>query len=161
MMAVGETDDRKQFPSWIGIPLLVLFLPIVLLFLIAYLLFGLFLHVAVWVAWLPRGKSILIVTSDSPIWTQYMADRIVGVLQQKAIVLNWSQRSQWPSFPSVQVMLFHYFGRGQEFNPLVVVFRPLRLARVFRFWKPFKHYKHGSPDALEHLTEEALQYSLG
>jgi len=139
---------------------LVLFLPIGLVLLLAYLLFGLFLHVAVWVTWLPRGKSILIVTSDSPVWTQYMADRIVSVLMQKAVVLNWSERSQWLTLPSIQVMLFRYFGRGREFNPLVVVFRPLRLARVFRFWKPFKDYKHGRPDALEHLTSHVLHYSF-
>ena len=160
MMAVDDTDNRKQFPRWIAVPLLVLLLPIVLLFIIVYLLFGLFLHLAVWLTWLPRGKSILVVTSDSPVWSQYMASRIVRALQHKAFILNWSGRSQWPKLPSLQLMVFHYFGRGREFNPLMVVFRPLRLARVFRFWKPFKDYKHGRPDALEHLTEQALQYSL-
>jgi len=159
-MSLDGTADRKKFPRWIGIPLLALFLPIVLLFLIVYVVFGLFLHLAVWLTWLPRGKSILIVTSDSPVWSEYMAARIVGVLQHKAFVLDWSERSRWPKPPSLQIMLFHYFGRGREFNPLVVVFRPLHLARVFRFWKPFKDYKHGRPDALERLTEQALQYSL-
>ena len=158
-MVDAEEAQEKRFPQWLGIALLVLFLPVVLVFLLGYLAYGLLLHLVVWLWWLPRGKSVLVVTSDSPVWAQYMADRVVSALGQEAIVLNWSERSRWPKLPSVQVMAFRYFGRGREFNPLVVVFRPLRLARTFRFWKPFREYKHGSSEGVEALTERVLQYS--
>jgi hypothetical protein len=55
--------------------------------------------------------------------------------------------------------LFRYYGHTREFNPLVIVFKALRPARVFRFWKPFKEYKHGKPQAVESLTEESLRYT--
>jgi len=158
-MVHNDTGEHRQFPRWLAIPLLALLLPLVLVFLSAYLIVGLFLHVVVWATWLPRGKSTFVVTSDSPIWSQYMTDRIIGVLGSKATVLNWSERSQWHALMGVPVMVFRYFGRGREFNPLAVVFKPLRPARVFRFWKPFKDYKHGRPQAVERLTTELLRYA--
>lgn len=52
--------------------LLVVFLPIILpLLLVAVTLFFLYrttLYLLVWTLWLPRGKDVLFVCSDSPIW---------------------------------------------------------------------------------------------
>jgi hypothetical protein len=51
-------------------------------------------------------------------------------------------------------MAFRHFGDSYEFNPLAVVFRPFRRTRVFRFWQPFHHFKHGRPEALQQLEGE-------
>jgi hypothetical protein len=158
-MSLNNTDERKGLPRWIGFLLLILLLPLALLFLATYLVAGLFLNVLVWATWFPRGRSVLIVTSDSPVWSHYMTERVVRVLGPKATVLNWSERSQWGSLANVPVILFRYYGHTREFNPLVIVFKALRPARVFRFWKPFKEYKHGKPQAVESLTEELLRYT--
>ena len=60
--------------------LLILFLPFVLpLALVAvvlYLLYRITLYLLVWTFWLPRGKDILFVYSDSPIWHDYMAEAL-------------------------------------------------------------------------------------
>jgi hypothetical protein len=154
-----EAQDRRLFPRWLGVPILVLLIPIVVLVLGLYLLIGLVLHVAVWLAWFPRGKSVLIVSSESPPWKDYMADRVVVALQDRSVVLNWSSRRTWPRWPTLGLLVFWYFGRGREFNPLAVVFRPLRIARVFPFWKPFRDYKHGRPKAVEDLTRRLLEYA--
>jgi len=45
-----------------------------------------------------------------------------------------------------------------RFNPLVVVFRPLRWAKTYRFLKPFKDYKRGKPAALETLESHLFEY---
>jgi len=155
----AEAQDRRPFPRWLGVAILVLLLPIVVLVLALYLVIGLVLHVAVWVVWLPRGKSILIVSSESPVWKDYMADRVVDVLRDRSVVLNWSGRSTWPRWPTLEILVFWYFGWGREFNPLAIVFRPLRIARVFRFWKPFRDYKHGKPESVENLTRRLLKYA--
>jgi hypothetical protein len=38
-----------------------------------------------------------------------------------------------------------------------VVFRPLRRARVFRFWQPFRDFKHGDPEPLRRLEKELFE----
>jgi hypothetical protein len=48
--------------------------------------------------------------------------------------------------------------RRREFNPLAVVFRPFRPARVFRFWQPFREWNHGKREALERLEYELFAY---
>jgi hypothetical protein len=49
---------------------------------------------------------------------------------------------------------FHHFGGWREFNPLAVVFRPLRRTRTFRFWQPFRDFTHGYPEALHRIESE-------
>ena len=152
-------EKAKQLPNYLGLLVGILFLPLILAFLFVYCIYGLFLHLAIWMLWLPRGITTLIVTSDSPIWKEYMEQQVVQILRPQAFVLNWSRRRAWPRIPNLQVLSFRYFGGMREFNPLVIVFRPFRIARVFRFWKPFKDYKHGQPDSLNELTQELMEYA--
>ena len=73
--------------------LVVLFLPIILLALLAFglsMLYGGALYLLVWLLWLPKGKDILFVYSDSPIWREYMTTEILPVVEARAVVLNWS-----------------------------------------------------------------------
>jgi hypothetical protein len=39
--------------------------------------------------------------------------------------------------------VLRHFGGAREFNPIVVFFRPPRVATVFRFWAAFKDWKGG------------------
>ncbi len=66
-------------------------LPLVLLAIIFHILYRTTLYLLVWVIWLPRGKDILFVYSDSPIWHEYMATQILPLVQDRAVVLNWSE----------------------------------------------------------------------
>ena len=52
--------------------------------------------------------------------------------------------------------VFRHFGGHREFNPLVVLFRPFRLAKVFRFWLAFKDWKHGYREPVERLRQDLL-----
>lgn len=139
--------------------LLILFLPFVLpLALVAvvlYLLYRITLYLLVWTFWLPRGKDILFVYSDSPIWHDYMASEVLTLVQERAVVLNWSDRKKWPRW-SLGVAVFRHFGGHRGFNPLVVLFRPFRLARVFRFWSAFKDWKRGYREPVERLRQDLL-----
>jgi hypothetical protein len=138
--------------------LVVLLLPISLLALLMFglsMLYGGALHLFVWLLWLPKGKDILFVYSDSPIWHEYMTTEILPLVEGRAVVLNWSERSKWPLW-SLGVSVFYRFGGGRDFNPLVVLFRPLRRARTFRFWPAFKDWKHGYREPVERLRQELL-----
>jgi hypothetical protein len=138
--------------------LVVLLLPIILLALLMLGLSMLYcgaLYLLVWLLWLPKGKDILFVYSDSPIWHEYMTTAILPLVKRRAVVLNWSERSKWPLW-SLGVSVFHRFGGDRDFNPLVVLFRPLRRARTFRFWPTFKDWKHGYREPVERLRQELL-----
>ena len=139
--------------------LVVLFLPFVLplalLAIVLHILYKITLYLLVWVIWLPRGKDILFVYSDSPIWRDYMATEILPLVQDRAVVLNWSERKKWHRW-RLGVAVFHHFAGGREFNPLVMLFRPVRLARVFRFWSAFKDWKRGYREPVDRLRQDLL-----
>jgi hypothetical protein len=131
--------------------LLVLLSPIVLVGVMLYGLWSLALYVAIWSLWCPRGRYVLFVSSDSPIWRDYVEREILPKLQGRAVILNWSQRKRWNR--SLAVAAFRHFGGDRAFNPLAVVFRPFRFARTFRFFEPFQEFKRGRPEKVESLKE--------
>jgi len=133
--------------------LLPLILPLALFAVASHLLYRALLHLLVWALWLPRGKDILFVYSDSPIWHEYMETQILPLVQERAIVLNWSERKKWSRL-SLGVAVFRHFGGDGDFSPLVVLFQPLRSARLFRFWSVFKDWKRGYKEPVERLRQE-------
>jgi hypothetical protein len=137
--------------------LIVLFLPLLLLLgvltLALWVLQRVLLYLLVWILWVPRGNDILFVYSDSPIWREYMLENILPVVQQRAVVMNWSERQQWKRW-SLSVRVLRSFGGKRDFNPLVVLFRPFRRARVFRFWLPFKDWKRGYTEPVERMQSD-------
>ena len=136
MVQKGQLSSKKRR----GV-LFVLLLPIILPWAVAalslYLLNRVLLYVLVWLLWVPRGKDILLAYSDSAIWHEYMTTQILPLVRKRAVTLNWSERHRW-SRCSLPSRVFHCFGGRREFNPLVILFRPFRRARFFRFWPAFK-----------------------
>jgi len=131
-----------------------LWLPLVVLVVVLRALYGLVLYMAVWFTWLPRGKDVLFVYSDSPTWRDYMLGEVLPAVRDRAMVLNWSERKQWRR--SLAVLMFRFLARDRAFNPMVVFFRPLHFAQQFRFWEPFQEYKRGMPGAVEQMKQELL-----
>jgi|SRR5215831_7660483 len=147
--------SRKIGNALVLVILLPFILPLALLALVLYVPHRLALYVLVWILWLPRGKNVLLVYSDSPIWHEYMVTQVMPLVEDQAIVLNWSERSKWPwwSFPAY---VFHRFAGDREFNPVLVLFRPFQRAKVFRFWSAFKQWKRGDRERVEQLRQELL-----
>jgi hypothetical protein len=157
MTATRKANLRRELNELIGITLFILFLPFIAVVIILYLLLGMALYLTVWLCWCSRGKFVLLVYSDSPIWHDYIEEQILPHLKNNTVVLNWSKRQRWQRwFPPLSVMAFRYFGSYREFNPLAVVFRPFRLARKFRFFTAFKEFKHGKSNSLEKMRQEFL-----
>jgi len=151
---------KKNKREWWHVLLIAVLLPVILPF--ALFVFILFLishtciHILIWSRWCPSGRDILFVYSDSPIWHDYIEQRILPFLGKRAVILNWSQRKKWEF--SLARWAFHHFGGSREFNPLGVVFRPLRRTRKFRFWRAFRDYKHGHPDQVQKIEREFFDF---
>lgn len=151
-MSTQRPNRPKKMANALGLPLFILFLPLILVAITCYLLAGLFLHIAIWCCWCLRGRYVLLVYSSSPIWQGYVEEEILRRLGECAVVLNWSERGRWRQ--TLAVLAFRYFGGHREFNPLAVVFQPFRIARQFRFYRPFREFKQGRPEAVEKMKRE-------
>lgn len=142
--------------KWWHVAIIVLLLPVIVVSLVVAALFfvlsSVCLHLAIWAWWCLRGRDILFIYSDSPIWREYVGEHILPFLADRAVVLNWSERKRWPV--SLGRLAFYHFGGYRQFNPLGVVFRPFHRTRTFRFWEPFREYKHGQPAALLALEQQ-------
>jgi hypothetical protein len=151
-----DATPRKQKPLRWLIALVIVFSPIILVVVVMalalFIITSICLHVLIWTFWCIRGRDILLVYSDSPIWHDYIEQRLLPTIRDRAVVLNWSQRKRWRF--SLARMAFRHFGGYREFNPLAVVFRPFRLTRKFRFWQPFRDFKHGKAAPLQQMEND-------
>ena len=134
------------------VPLAPVLLVVVLLALVVYLVSTVCLHIAIWSWWCLRGRDILFVYSDSPIWHDYIERHVLPRLGERAVVFNWSRRRD--SRFSLARAAVRHFGGWREFNPMALVFRPFHRTRNFRFWQPFKDFKHGHPEALHRMERD-------
>ena len=139
-----------------GAILLIVISPLILVVLILHLIAGLFLHIAAWCWWCSRGRYVLFVYSDSPIWHEYITTNILPRLGRRAVVLNWSLRRRWRH--TLGVLVFGHYGGDREFNPMAIVFRPWRRVRQFRFYEPFREFKHGKPEAVSRMEAELYEW---
>lgn len=136
MTRQGRTSSQRFKNAALVVLMLPFILPLALLAIILYPLYRIILYLLIWSLWLPKGKDILLILSDSPIWHEYMTTQVLPLVQDRALVLNWSDRRNWERW-SLPVAVFRHFGGAREYNPMVLLFRPLRTARVFRFWSAF------------------------
>jgi hypothetical protein len=89
------------------------------------------------------------------VWQAYFETQVIPRLGDRAVILNWSERKRWNR--TLPVLLFRVFAGDRSFNPVAIVFEPLRWPRSFRFYKAFKASKHGRPEEVERLRLEFFQ----
>ena len=112
-------------------------------------------------AWLPQGKDLLLVYSNSPHWKAYVQQNWLPRWGHRAVVLNWSDRRLWRRDRRAEVALFRAFAGQHECNPLAIVVPATgRHVEVVRFWQAFREYKHGQ-DRLLRAAEAELDERLG
>ena len=136
-----------------AVVVVLLLIPLVPLLLATYFTYAIVLQMVIWTCWSTRGVNVLLVYSDSPNWHDYIETNIIPRLPSSTVAINWSERRNWKRF-SLPVMAARFFGGSREFNPMVVVFRPFHWAKTYRFWKPFKDYKHGKMEPLHAMEAE-------
>lgn len=148
-------SDRK-IGDFVGLLLLLLFSPLILLWLFFLFLRTVVVHLAVLLLWVPRRRSVLFLYSESPVWQAHIEENVLPRLPPSSVVLNWSRRRLWRRF-DIAVWIFRHYGGDEEFNPLGIIIRPFRRVKVFRFWKPFRDLKHGKPHALDKIEARFLE----
>ena len=104
-------------------------------------LYSLTLYLAVWALWLPRGRDVLLVYSDSPHWKHFIEEEVLPAIHDRAAVLNWSERRRWSGSVSLPSLLLSKFGGRKEFNPVCIQFRLFRVHRAYRFLKPIRKWR--------------------
>ena len=152
---MNQSATRRKRKGWqvaLVVVLSPLLIAVAVVALALYLISSVCLHILIWTVWRTRGRDILFVYSDSPIWHDYIKQNILPRLGDRAVVLNWSERKRWRL--SLSRMAFYHLGGYRAFNPLGVLFRPFRRGRTFRFWGPFRDFKHGHPEALGQMERE-------
>jgi len=133
-----------------------LWLPLLLVALVAMLIRVAALYAIVWLWWIGRApRRVLFVYSDSPHWKQHVETNILPKLPRDSVILNWSERARWRSF-SVPVLLFYCFAGNREFNPIGLVFGRFTMVERYRFWQPFQDAKHGNFAALQQVEAAFL-----
>jgi hypothetical protein len=156
-MAIPATGSTlKSLARWLVWPvlflLLVLSLPFLALFGIAWILAAVAIHFAAWARGLGQPWVVL-VYSDSPKWKAHIEERLIPSLSAPASVLNLSRRSQWGRL-SLGRYAFRLFAGDKEYCPIALVFPPGKRVRKFRFYRPFLEAKHGKHDRLRQLEEQ-------
>src|SRR5262245_20750343 len=111
---------RSTSRVWLW-PLVIALFPLVMLFLVLWLVTALLALLAVWVSWCSTGRYALVIYSDSPIWRDYVESRILPDLRGRAVMLNWSERARWRT--SLGTVLFTLFAGRRDFNPMAIVFK--------------------------------------
>lgn len=148
-----------EFLKTIGILALVaLLLPLLVIYVAAYL-FGQFVWGAVLRFWFWRrhaaqGRPILFVYSESPNWQAYIEENILPRLEDRAVVLNWSERSLWRSTSPWEARFFRRFAGDREFNPVALVFGSRGRIRKVSFHQAFLDLKHGRESSLRAAEAE-------
>jgi len=113
MRRVPESTGRKVARFAFIALLLPVIVPLAIVGLILHFLNKVVVYMLVWVWWLPKGKDVLYVSSDSPVWKEYMETEVFPLVAERAMVLSWSARSKWPKW-SFGVRVFHTFGRSLD-----------------------------------------------
>jgi hypothetical protein len=144
---------RKLGNALLVVLILPIALPLALVALALHFLLRAALYLFIWLWWIPKGKDVLFVYSDSPIWREYMTSQVLPLVRERAVVLNWSERSKWPPW-SLKVSVFRTFGGSREFNPMVVKFRLFRKVKILRYWLAFQDYKRGYAEPVESLNNQ-------
>jgi hypothetical protein len=153
-----ESKARRPFLLTVVILTAPLWLAALVVLVIGRVIQVVALYAFVWSWWIGWARQrVLFVYSDSPNWKEYVEANILPKLPANTVVLNWSNRAQWPRL-SVPVMLFRCFAGEREFNPIGLVFERLDIVERYRFWQAFRDAKHGHSETLRLVETKFLDH---
>ena len=89
-------------------------------------------------SWFPKGKNVLFVYSNRKIWKDYFETNLIPKIQNKSIIINWSNRHQngWDK-NSLEAKALNAFRPSYNFYPLVIVFDTQKAVKVFPLYDSF------------------------
>ena len=152
-MGIIFPKQQNGLPKALITLLLIILSPIVIISVLLYFLWGAIFYLTIWSP--SKKQFVVFVYSNSPTWQDYMEREILPYLQNRAVILNWSERRHWKN--SLAVLAFRYFGGLRNFNPMGMVFRPFRFVKTYRFLEAVKEFKHGNHKNVEKLKKELIE----
>ena len=150
---------KKVAVSILLIPLVAVLCILLLLFAPFYFAYCFLLRALIEISWGRRGRRILLVYSRSPHWQEYIERNWLPTLGQNAVVLNWSDRSDWKRRNTLAALAFRHWSSDTDFNPMAILFPPFGKARRLGFYYAFRDYRHGKEQALRSAESELLQFA--
>jgi hypothetical protein len=150
---MGTDKKPVKCQSKVIVLLTPLLVALALIWTVGSFLFSLLVLASVWLSWSWRGKDLLVIYSDSPLWKDYFESGLLPRLSNRAKVLNWSDRSKWQLL-SLKRMVFSHFAGEKDFNPMLLQILPFRWPKRIRFHRAFHDSKHGKHEALIKLEAE-------
>jgi hypothetical protein len=157
------TPEKPKLGIWksiFNVAGCILLIPWVIVVLLGFAVYALLMVMAVRVVCIFRGRYIIFIHSNSPVWQDYIAANILPRLPADTVILNWSDHLTWRRF-SFPVRVFSFYGHHAEFNPMGLVGTALRGVKTFRFWQPFRDFKHGNDRSLKDMEASFFAYLDG
>jgi hypothetical protein len=151
-----DAAPRKNRPwtNVVGLATVFLIFPLGVAFIIGWVLATIALHLALLVAWLPRGRRVLFVTSDADgRGKRYIDEHVLPQLPRTAVILDGTTRAQWSPL-QLGPWLFRMWSGPRADGPLAIVVRPWAGPRVFRFSEPLIQLDRGHPEAVQTVQRE-------
>jgi len=157
---IRKADEMQgAFAKTVLLVLAAILSPLIVVGLLVYGLYSTLLHLAIWVAWCRNGSRVFVCYSRSPHWRPRFDAVLIPQLPPSSIIVDWSDRKAWPRL-SLRTLVFAHFLGSVAHTPSAIVFRPFRLARVFRFHEAYKSFKRGDPLPVRE-QESALLRAVG
>jgi hypothetical protein len=142
--------DPGPLSNVIGLVTVFALFPLGVAYLAVWLVATWLLHVALAVAWLPRGRRVLYVASDDPRFKPYLDAHVEPRLPKSTVRLNGSERAGWSSL-DLGVWLYRLWAGDRSESGVVVVVRVLRGPLVLRFARALEAVERGEPGPLRAL----------
>ncbi len=130
----------------IMIPIIIFIIPILVFMLILELSYRIIFKIRI----INNGKRIIFVTSNSPIWHDYLENKWINIITKYAYILNWSERNQWNN-SQWEIRMFRHWGGDRDMVPMFIIYVNYFHIQKFRLYKPFIEYKHGKDRNLSNI----------
>ncbi len=140
------TAKDRLLKVLILISIIIFIIPILVYMLILELSYRIIFRIRI----ITNGKRIIFVTSNSPIWHDYLENRWVNRITKYAYIVNWSERNQWNN-SQWEIRMFRHWGGDRDMVPIIIFYENFFHIQKFRLYKPFIEYKHGKDRALSNI----------
>ena len=113
------------------VPIIIIVLPVIFWIMLIVGILKTYIRFRLRIKW-PENTFILFTYSESENWTDYIEQKIIRRIAAHAQIIN--------------------------INPVAIVFRPWKPAKVIAFYEAFRDLKHGKESTINAKTEELFQW---
>tara|TARA_R110002072_G_scaffold95501_1_gene210577 strand:+ start:977 stop:1450 length:474 start_codon:yes stop_codon:yes gene_type:complete len=138
------------------VPIIIIVLPVIFWIMLIVGILKTYIRFRLRIKW-PENTFILFTYSESENWTDYIEQKIIPRIAAHAQIINRSQQKDWKSRYPTERRALESWG-NLNINPVAIVFRPWKPAKVIAFYEAFRDLKHGKESTINAKTEELFQW---